>query len=244
MPSLPWLARQAVRRIGVDLQRYPASDPLWRVSRMLRKHAVDLVLDVGANDGGYASSIRRHGYAGRILSFEPVTEPFHKLKAKTASDPHWESMRCAIGDESGKITINIAGNNAASSSVLPMLERHRQAAPSAAYVGTELVEQHRLDDLASKAGAGPADKIFLKVDVQGYERAVLDGAHRLLQTGQIVGLQMELSFTPLYEGAMTWREGFDRASDLGMTLMSLDPGFTEESGQMLQADAVFFRPTV
>jgi len=41
---------------------------------------------------------------------------------------------------------------------------------------------------------------------------------------------------------MAWQEGFERAADMGMTLMSLDRGFTDQrSGQTLQADAVFFR---
>jgi len=149
-------------------------------------------------------------------------------------------MRYAIGDTAGEVMINVAGNDAASSSVLPMLERHRLAAPPSVYVGTEIAQQQRLDELVPTMCVSPEDRIFLKVDVQGYERAVLDGAEVLLRTGQIVGLQLELSFTPLYEGGMTWREGIDRATGLGMTLMSLDPGFTEASGQMLQADAVFF----
>jgi hypothetical protein len=57
---------------------------------------------------------------------------------------------------------------------------------------------------------------------------VLDGAADLLATGRIVGLKMEVSFTPLHEGGMTWREGFDRAESLWMTLMSLDPMFTAD----------------
>lgn len=211
------------------------------MAQLLRQHAVDVVLDVGANDGGYASAIRQHGYAGRIISFEPVREPFQKLQARSTRDQNWETQHCAIGAIRGEVTINVAGNAAASSSILPMLDRHVQSEPSSAYVGTELVPIHRLDDIVPSMGARANDRIFLKVDVQGYERAVLDGTDQLLQSGQVVGIQIELSFTPLYAGGMDWREGLDRASDLGMTLMGLDPGFTDASGQMLQADAVFFK---
>jgi hypothetical protein len=81
----------------------------------------------------------------------------------------------------------------------------------------------------------------LKIDVQGYEGAVLDGASSLFADGSIVGLQLELSLVPLYGGAMTYREGLDRAESLGMTLMGLDPVFADpKSGQLLQADSVFF----
>ena len=84
-------------------------------------------------------------------------------------------------------------------------------------------------------------RTFLKVDVQGYERAVLDGASQLLANSDIIGLQLELSLVPLYGGAMTYRDGLDFAESLGMTLKGLDPVFSDpKSGQLLQADAVFF----
>ena len=71
---------------------------------------------------------------------------------------------------------------------------------------------------------------------------MLDGASDLLTGTGIVGLQLELSLTPLYEGAMTYREALDRAEALGMRLMGLSPVFTDPaSGRLLQADAVFFR---
>ena len=63
-------------RLGLDVQRYPGSDPLHGLSLLLRHLAVDLVVDVGANDGGYARSLRRLGYAGQIVSFEPLAGPF------------------------------------------------------------------------------------------------------------------------------------------------------------------------
>lgn len=227
------------QRFSVDLVRYPQSDPLWRISQLLRTHCVDVVIDVGANDGGYAAGIRKHGYRGRVLSFEPLQEPLSRLRQKAMADPMWDVIPYAVGDEETTVTINVAGNAGASSSVLPMLDRHREAAPQAAYIGTEEAQQRRLDDILPKTGARPEDRLFLKVDVQGYERAVLDGGKKLLGSGQLIGLQMELSFVPLYDGAMTWREGFKLADDLGLTLMALEPGFTDQNGQMLQADAVF-----
>lgn len=242
-PTLLSFARHAVQRIGLDVQRWPQNEPLWRVANLLRRHGVDCVFDVGANDGGYATAIRRHGYNGRIISFEPLEQPFRDLRAKSMADPvgAWDSMRFAIGDQDGTVVINVAGNNAASSSVLPMLDRHRTEAPTSAYIGQEEVVQKTLDDIAPKM-TDSEHRWFIKIDVQGYERAVLDGAAAILASERVVGLQMELSFIPLYKGAMSWREGLDFAGDLGMTLMSLDRGFTSSDGQMLQADAVFFRP--
>ena len=116
-----------------------------------------------------------------------------------------------------------------------------QFGPKVRYIVTQKSTQVRLDDMVSELGGSGLRRAFLKVDVQGYEMAVLDGAAGLLRDGVIIGLQLELSLVPLYEGAMTYREGLDWADSLGMTLMGLDPVFADpDSGQLLQADVVFF----
>lgn len=243
MTSLRRIARLAARRFGIDLVRYPQADPLWAITQMIRHHRIDLVLDVGANDGGFAVGIRRCGYSGPLISFEPLAQPYERLRARSKRDSSWNAIQCAIGDEARKVQVHVAGNMAASSSVLPMLKRHRDAAPDSRYVGVEEVDQYRLDDLVHSFTDICGNRVYLKIDVQGYEHAVMDGAKQLLGSGQVCGLQLELSFASLYEGGMNWQEGFDRAASLGMTLMSLVPGFTDaRSGQMLQADAVFYRP--
>jgi FkbM family methyltransferase len=242
MNSLAHLIRLAAQRAGVDLVRYPDNDPLWRIVQLLRHKHLSTVIDVGANNGGYAKGLRQHGFSGRIMSFEPLNDPFQELRTVSLVDPLWDVVQCAIGDENRMVTLNVAGNDGASSSVLPMLDRHIAAAPQASYVSVEEARQYSLDEIVPQMLGNIQDELYLKVDVQGYERAVLAGASNLLKSGQISGLQLELSFVPLYEGGMTWEEGFQHASDLGMTLMALDPGFRDpQNGQTLQADAVFFR---
>jgi FkbM family methyltransferase len=213
-----------------------------RTVKLLEHHGVNCVIDVGANDGGFATATRGLGYTGRIISFEPLQQPFEALRRKATADGNWDARQCAVGDAKSEVTINVSGNAGLSSSVLPMLDAHTDVAPNSRYVATETVAQERLDSLLPELGVGPDSRTFLKVDVQGYERAVLDGASGLLANGAIVGLQLELSMVPLYAGAMTYREGLDRAESLGMTLMGLDPVFADpKSGQLLQADAVFFK---
>ncbi len=114
--------RLGLRRVGIDLARYPESDPMFGVVRLLAHFGVGCVVDVGANSGGFASTIRTLGHSGRIVSFEPLSGPFELLAARAAKDPPWEARRVAAGDQDCDIEINIAGNAAASSSVLPMLD--------------------------------------------------------------------------------------------------------------------------
>lgn len=228
-------------RLGVDVVRYPLHDPLARTVKLLDHHGITCVVDIGANDGGFATAIRDLGYAGRIISFEPLSGPFKALQRRSRSDRLWEAHRLAAGDTTQQVTVNIAGNSALSSSVLPMLDTHVAAAPASRYVGSEVVSQRRLDMVLPALGVDPGGRTFLKVDVQGYEERVLDGAASLFDDGVIGGVQLELSLVPLYAGAMSYRQGLDRAERLGMTLMGLDPVFADpQTGRLLQADAVFF----
>lgn len=232
--------RNAVRRLGVDITRYPAGWSGPQLVQLLRRHGVTLVLDVGANEGEYAAMLRENGYRGRIVSFEPLSGPGRVLRRRAARDPAWTTHAYALGEEHGSTTIHVSGNRGASSSVLPMLDRHARAAPHARYTGTETVALRRLDALWPEL-VRPEDRVFLKLDVQGYEAHVLRGAGS--HPGECHGLQIEASFVPLYEGAPLLADTLATAQDdLGLTLMATIPGYTDpRSGQMLQCDLVLFR---
>lgn len=206
---------------------------------MLAHHAIDLVLDVGANVGQYGAELRSFGYAGRLVSFEPLPGAVACLNSRAANDPLWQTRQCAIGDRRATVDLNVAGNDGASSSILPMLDRHNKAAPQAAYVDSVAVEQFRLDDLAADY-VSPGDRVLLKIDVQGYESSVLAGAPDLLNT--ITGIQVELSLVPLYEGATLYQQMLTTLTGLGFRLEWLGSGFGDPAtGQMLQMDGLFFR---
>jgi hypothetical protein len=79
---------------------------------------------------------------------------------------------------------------------------------------------------------------FLKIDTQGYEWFVLDGASKALS--QVRGVLMELSATPLYEGQHLWQESIERLQKEGFTLWSLQPVFIDQSnGRTLRLDGLF-----
>lgn len=233
--------RQLVQAAGIDVSRFPGEHPTHLLVKQLISRDVACVLDVGANDGGYAHDLRRFGYRGGIVSFEPVDAAFQRAAASAARDAGWEVRRCALGPEQGTVTINVAGNAGASSSILPMLPIHEQAAPWSAFVAIEQVEQRRLDDLWQEV-VPRQGSVFLKLDVQGYERHVLEGATRVLNEGRILGLQLELSLQPLYLGGWPYLEALHWAADRSYELCQLIPGFADsQTGQMLQVDGIFFR---
>ena len=234
------LIRRQLRRAGYDLHRFlPTSSPDAQVAQTLRKLGIDLVLDVGANVGQYGQLIRELGYTGRIVSFEPLPVAHAALTANAARDAAWTiAPRAAIGDRDGEIDINVAGNSA-SSSVLDMLGTHSDAAPESAYVGKERVTLSRLDAAAEPYVCG-ARNVFVKVDTQGYEAAVVRGGPIVF--ARAAAVQIELSMVPLYAGQPLWDEMIALMGTQGLVLWALWPGFADPaSGRLLQVDAIFAR---
>lgn len=226
-----------------ELLRY-FSERNWRRKfvKQLESLNVSVVFDIGSNTGQYAASLRKAGYQGRMVSFEPLSQPFATLEKRASKDPLWECRRHALGDVDGTVSVNIAGNAAQSSSVLPMLKSHQDAFPPANYVGVEDVAVYRLDSVASQI-LRPTDVTFLKIDVQGFEKQVLAGSASTL-ADSCVGMQLELSFLPLYEGSMLIPEALEWAYSMGFRLTGLLPCFVDpRDGRMLQADGVFLRET-
>jgi len=226
-------ALMAAYKRGFEIRRHPAT----RRQKMLAARGVDLVLDVGAADGGYGRILRQWGYAGRIVSFEPLANSYAELSRNIANDSTWVARNHALGDEAGAAQINVASNST-SSSLLPMQDSHRDAEPSVDIIGQETIRVERLDDVASEI-IGPDDTVYLKIDTQGFERQVLSGGAATLTRS--VGLQLELSFVSLYEGGMLANEAISMAYDAGFHLEVIEQGWASPTGQMLQADGIFFR---
>lgn len=231
--------QRTLRKCGLDVRAYlPSSDDVGRRVRLITSRGVDLVLDVGAAHGRYGRELRERGYAGRIVSFEPMSRPFAQLEGQSADDPRWSCVKTALGSSDGETEINVAGNSD-SSSILEMAERHRLTAPGSAYVATETVRVRSLDSIWDELADG-AERPFLKLDVQGYELEVLRGAAATLP--KLAGVQAELSLVPLYEGAPLFGEVIAHLEDCGMRLAGLEPGFHDpETGELLQADGLFVR---
>ncbi len=232
--------KKALNAIGIEAHRFhPDTSPLARLMAALHTFNIDLVIDIGANEGQFAKELRAGGYTGRIISFEPLTDAHHRLLRESNRDSAWHvHTRCALGDRIGDIQLNISGNSV-SSSILPMLAAHSSAAPESVYLGHESAPLITLDSVAPLYLDG-AQAPFLKIDTQGYEWHVLDGA--LATLPKLRGIQIELSLIPLYEGQRLWRECIDRLEAAGFVLWSLQPAFIEPAtGRTMQWDGVFFR---
>ena len=229
--------RKVLQRLGVDAVRYPEHHPGHKRVLLLHHYGVDEVFDVGANSGGYARELREFGYRGHIVSFEPLAEPYARLQEIADLDPRWTAVNLALGADTTTAPMHVAANSA-SSSLLLMNDAHRRAAPWATYIGEQEVSVTRLDDIfdAYRKGSVP----FLKMDVQGYEEQVLEGAELSLPV--VRGVQLEMSLVPLYDHAWLFTEAVLSMEEAGFDLVSLEPGFyNHETGRLLQADGIFMR---
>jgi FkbM family methyltransferase len=241
MSALRTKARLAIRRwTGFDVQRHSIhTSPDAQLRKVFEHLGIDLVFDIGANEGQYARSLRDNGYTGRIVSFEPLAAAHAKLAAASRGDPKWQAAPpIALGDAPGQATLHVAGNSA-SSSLLNMLSAHTRAAPGSAYVASEGVRVARLDDVAERY-LRDARSLLVKIDTQGYEDRVIAGGTATLR--RAAAIQVELSMLPLYEGQSLFEDMLERIAALGFELFSILPVFVDpESGRTLQVDGVFRR---
>lgn len=217
------LSHKIAEFIGYDLIKTSRNVLLHRHLRNLFTLVqTDCVLDVGANHGQYGRMLRSLGYKGRIISFEPVSSSFEKLKLTAGRDRKWEIHPYALGakEESKKIHLTAASDFA---SFLPPSDFSRQTFGKAVTInGEEQVRIKKLDDIWTSLMAGkPARSIHLKMDTQGYDLEVMRGGTSVLP--QITSLQSELSVLPVYDGMPDYLEALAGFRRQGFTVTGLFP---------------------
>lgn len=228
-------ANAVLEKFGMQLIKYPPG-PLNCRLRQIERAGVDLLLDVGANEGQYATNMRRAGYRGEIVSFEPNPAAFATLARLAATDDRWTALNCAVGSEAGRLTLNIA-QNSVSSSLLPIGDASLAAAPEARYVDTVEVEVITLAETI-RAHAGRA--MMLKIDVQGFEPQVLEGCGSEL--GAIAVLEAEMAMAQTYEGQLPFEQVDASIRERGFRRVGFDYGFwNRQTGELLELDGIYVR---
>jgi FkbM family methyltransferase len=229
--SVKTRGHKALHRIGLDVVRYDGRHfPARRRAEILDRLGVELVVDVGANEGQFGRELRRQGYRGRIASFEPLQDAFERLASD--ADDSWSAYPIALGATSGKAVLH-RSRNSWSSSLLPITAQALDASPDASYVATEEVEVRTLDSFAFDG------RVYLKVDAQGSESAILEGAEKTLEFA-VIALELELSTTTLYERQELIGDVLNELRARGFAVLSLTPCFQHpRTREILQLDGIF-----
>ncbi len=237
--SLQLLFRRLLRKFGVDVVKYkPSSNHNARLFYLMEN--IDVVLDVGANEGQYGEYLRNFGYKNLIISFEPMEQAYSELcnNKEAKDDSLWLKKNIALGDEIGEKNINIS-KYSPSSSILEMLPLHEKIFSGTDYIGEESIKIEKLDNVFQSLCTN-SSKVLLKIDTQGFEYEVLKGAKKSLDYISLI--QLEMSYKPLYQNELLFDEMHEFLSSRGYYLVSVSPQiFDEKTWELIQVDALYKR---
>ncbi|WP_340374318.1 FkbM family methyltransferase [Streptomyces sp. SS7] len=229
---------QDERRMQLSAAEYLC---VQHVAAMLELYGVNCVFDVGANTGQYAKRLRKAGYTGRIVSFEPTSETFARLAKAAENDPDWQVHQCGLGRE--ETTAEIHKSWLTMNSLLPPSEYGKGRYGRFKNSDTEEIRIRRLDEVMDEALAGLAGPVpYLKMDTQGYDLEVFAGAGK--RVAEFVGMQSEVACLRLYEGSPTMGEAVAAYEAEGFGITGMYPVTREATtGRVIEFDCVMMRAT-
>lgn len=213
---MKWMILRALRqRAGIELAR-ARKNP--NIIDFIKNRKINLVLDVGANTGQFGQALRDRGYIGRIISFEPVKEAFRELEKKARGDDLWTTSNLALGASNGIMEINVS-KDSQFSSFNDLTEAGRTYDAKAEVKASQMVVVKTLDELVlPKEGNS---QTLLKIDTQGYEQPVLEGAKQTIK--RVSGVLLELPIINLYKDNWLFLEALTYMSDLGFVPAQFHP---------------------
>jgi FkbM family methyltransferase len=154
--------------------------------------AGDTVFDVGGHVGNVAWFMTRCvGPNGRVFSFEPHPELFKALHAKAGKYANLEAVNCAVSNSPMPVTLYFGVTEASNQA-----STIRADLVTTDLLGEEIhstqVEAVTLDQFCADRGLRPA---VIKIDVEGAEKFVLEGANSVLEAMPILVFEMGVTKT-------------------------------------------------
>jgi len=191
---------------------------------------------VGANVGQFSCSVKTVYPDAAIFAFEPLSTIARTLESNLKGQSN-VSVRCAaLGDKACRSEFFV-NSYSQISSMLTIDNTNKHPVYSKGVVSTIEVDVITLDDFSSQHTM--AKPILLKIDAQGFEKNILQGARRTLTN--IDYLLLELAFAPLYNG----QDLFDEMNEF---IRSLDFRFTVPlsfhrggKGSIIEVDSLYLR---
>ena len=207
--------------------------------RWLEKYQIKTVLDIGANEGLFAMEYAKILPSATIYSFEPILAVFERLKRRT-SGLNVKVFNFGLGDASGKLKINV-NQFSPSSSILELSAVHQENYGFAFKSTEEEITIRRLDD--EFADSDFEKNLLVKIDVQGFEDKVINGAGNILASTKVVFLEM--TFRELYSGQKLFHDLYTRLYGLGFDYAgSMSQNYDINDGSVLYEDAVFINRNI
>lgn len=196
----------------------------------------ECVVDVGANVGMWSKAVLEIVDPHQLIAIEPSPDVFRKLTALVGSNPKVKLVQSAIGAEQGKADFHTMGASEWNS-LLSVSEDIKQYYPVVENHGTLTVDVTRLDDLLQ----GISEITLLKIDIQGGESALMDGATKTMKRTRAVLL--EVNFVSHYQGDTLFADLNRRMTkEFGFELYRIANPYHNSDGKILWANAVYINP--
>lgn len=198
--------------------------PHWAERRFLRRFlkrlAVDCVFDVGANVGDFVGELRIVGYEGLVVSIEPDPTAYRQLAARASSDPKWITLEMALGSVASHEQFNIMARSDFSSFRKPTSDETRSFDGMNRVVDTVSVKVATFAEVLNELErVHQIRRPYLKMDTQGYDLEVFEGASGAL--GRVVGMQSEVSVKRIYADIPDWYQSIKCYQASGFELAGL-----------------------
>ena len=200
----------------------------------------DYLIDVGANRGKFTDHFFRTTKVNQALLVEPIAFLAKSLQVKYKKNKDVVIVEKALSDEKRKNSFYVASNDGQSSSLSDIGQRHLIASPNTTILSRFELESETLDNITTQL---KFDRIFLKIDVQGHELAVLRGSKRILN--QVIAIHIEVSNQHLYENDSLGFQIWSFLNDQGFILYGIDPWYRDikHNGELIQSDFFFIKKT-
>lgn len=229
--------RRFLRRLGVEIVRYPAGTRLGtQLANVIRDVAPDLLVDVGAHRGDFGVRCRALGYRGQIIAFDPAAGSNEELQRRSRADHAWTVLPIALGNRSGEADFNVS-DEPVLNSMLPASATGIAEYASLDRTSSVPVRVTRLDEVLLEV-APVARRVLLKTDTQGFDLHVLEGAAGVLD--RIAAIHIELSLQRFYEGAPDYLDVLAWLRQRGFEPVDVEPG-AMHAGLLAELDCLLRR---
>ena len=212
------------------------------LKQIFSAYDINTVIDVGANIGQYGLYLKKNGFKGRIISFEPIRETFLKLEEVAKNYPNWDVFNCALGEKEEKKKMHIAGKSG-ETDFSSFLSPNSRAFEDFSIRSTESLNEiliKVLGNLVDELGIDSKSKIHLKMDTQGYDLNVFKGAGSILNF--VVSMQSEISFVPVYDGMPSFVDSLKCFTEKGFKVSGIYPvSRSKDKLYLVESDAILVK---
>lgn len=205
----------------------------------LKNYDFKIVFDIGANRGQFASDFLSHFPKANFYCFEPLPHAFADLQLLALKHGNLTPVQLALGETEGNVEMNLHSDHDTSSSLLETTSRNLELYPVMQTQNKVVVKVERLDDYVKKLAVLLSGDIFMKLDVQGHEAAVLRGSRNTLKHAK--ACLIEVNVEELYVGQSSFLEIAKLMDEVGLKYIGNFEQAYDSDGRVIFFDALFAR---